>query len=62
MKFANIEVFKNKGGTVTIYNSDLLDYNSVSLPIELIPTLIDCLNIIYKDSNGKSEIQEDEDE
>ena len=62
MKFANIEVFKNGIGTVTIREDDNLDDCYIYFPIELIPTLIDCLNIIYKDSNGKSEILEDDDE
>ena len=62
MKVASIEIFKNNGGTVTICNNDVLDYNTISFPIEMIPTVIDCLNIVYKENNGKSEILEDEDE
>ena len=62
MKFANIEVFINNCGTISIRNNDLFDYNIVSFPVELIPTLIDCLNVIYKENNGKSEIVEDDDE
>lgn len=62
MRIANIEIFKNKCGTATIYNEDSLNNDCVSFPIEMIPTIIDCLNTLYQENNGKSDIQEDEDE
>ncbi len=62
MRIANILIYKNKGGTATIYNEDSLNSDFVSFPIEMIPTIIDCLNTLYQENNGKSDIWEDEDE
>lgn len=62
MRIANIGIFKNKGGTATICNEDSLNYDFVTFPIEMIPTIIDCLNTLYQENNGKSDIWEDEDE
>lgn len=58
MKTANIEIFKNSDGTLTIKDDECNGF--VSFPIELIPTIVDMLHIVYNQNGGKSDIIPDE--
>ena len=59
MKIANIELFKNQNGTISILDMNTDD--CCAFPVELIPTIIKALNILYKESNKSSDIIYDED-
>lgn len=62
MIISNISIYKNENGTATISNDEVLDSGYVYFPIELIPSIIECLNRLYLKNNGKSDIREDENE
>lgn len=63
-KFANIEVFENDNGTLSIIdNIDIYqtgDKGLVVMPIELIPTLIKCLQKVYDEAGGSSKVIEEQ--
>ena len=58
MKIANIKVYKNLDGTVSIRDIQSLDDSSslIVFPIEMIPTISKALSIIYAKNNGQSDI------
>lgn len=60
MKIANVEIFKNKGGTISMSNTDDNYSEPCAFPVEMIPTIIKALNIIYEESNKSSDIIYDE--
>ncbi len=62
MKTANIEIFKNLNGTLTIKDDGFIRNGSVSFPIELTPTIIEMLQMVYTQNRGKSDIIPDEED
>ena len=60
MKTANIEIFKNANGTLTIKDDESFCNGFVSFPIELTPTIIEILQMVYNKNGGKSDIIPDE--
>lgn len=58
MKIAEIEIYKNEAGTLSIHDENFNGF--VSFPIEMIPTIIKGLKIIYEENNHQSDIKEDE--
>lgn len=56
MRIADIEIFKNSGGTVSVRELNSLTDSVVSFPIELIPSIVDMLHTIYNQNGGKSDI------
>lgn len=60
MKIANIEIFKNKGGTISMQNTEDNYSEPCAFPVELIPTIIKALQIVYEKSNKSSDIIYDE--
>ena len=60
MRIADIEIFKNLGGTISIRELNSPTDGVIAFPIELIPSIVDMLHIIYNQNNGKSDIIPDE--
>ena len=56
MRIADIEIFKNLGGTVSIREHNSPTDGVIAFPIELIPSIVDMLHIIYSQNGGKSDI------
>lgn len=60
MKIADIEIFKNANGTVSMRNTGSFDDSLLAFPIEIIPSITEALLIVYNQNGGKSEIILDE--
>ncbi len=62
MRIADIEIFKNLGGTISMRKLNSPTDGVIAFPIELIPSIVDMLHTIYNQNNGRSDIIPDEED
>ena len=62
MRIADIEIYKNMGGTTSMRDHNSPTDGIISFPIELIPSIVDMLHIIYNQNGGESDIIPDEED